>query len=47
MSAAPRLYIPGGLIAPLAESLACCLSTVYTETVPPRTTVELLEQQLF
>lgn len=47
MCAAPLLYIPRGLIVLLAECLACCLSTVYTETVLPKTAERLLEEQLF
>lgn len=46
-AAAHLLYIPGGLIALLAESLACCLCTQCTETVPPNTNVKLLEEQIF
>lgn len=46
MSAAPLLYIPGGSALP-AESLACCLSTLSTETVPLNPNVKLLEEQLF
>lgn len=47
MCAAPLLYIPGGLIVLLAECLACCLSTLYTETVLPKTADRLLEKQLY